>query len=268
MLYKLENILLSKVHGEDWLEKIPATRLLYYDDAYLHGSKAKVLQITENNGLVGIVLDSTSFYPTGGGQPSDKGVIEGEDGRASVVDVQWNKGRVLHLTDKVAGEIRQSDTVKGVIDWNRRYSLMRNHTAAHIMAEAVRRVLNNPVEIVGSGLDVDKVRLDLALETSLRPMFKRIEDVANAIVRENRSVEIKIMNRKEAEKYVEKFHESLKTLPPSVSRVRIVEVKGLHACACGGTHVKSTGELGLIEILGRSSKGKGVERLEFRAQSP
>jgi Ser-tRNA(Ala) deacylase AlaX len=108
----------------------------------------------------------------------------------------------------------------------------------------------------------------LAIEKSLRPLFEKIEEVANSIVRENRPVEIKIMDRKEAEKYVERFHESLKTLPSKVSQVRIVEVKGVHACACGGIHVKNTGEIGSIKILGRSSKGKGVERLEFKAQNP
>ena len=249
------------------MEKIPATKLLY-DDAYLCEFKAKVFQIAKNNGSADIVLDSTAFYPTGGGQPSDKGIIEGKNGKADVVDVQWNKGRILHLTNNMVGEIKQDEAIRGVIDWNRRYSLMKNHTAAHIMAEAIRRVLNSPVEIVGSGLDIDKVRLDLALDNSLRPVFQRIEDVANNIVKENRAVEIRIMRREKAEKYVKNFHESLKTLPSNVSQVRIVEVKGLHACACGGTHVKTTGELGVIKILGRSSKGKNVERLEFRAQSP
>lgn len=250
------------------MEKISATKLLYYDDAYLREFKAKVLQVAKTDGLVGIVLDNTVFYPTGGGQPSDKGIIEGKNGKADVVNVRWNKGRVLHLTDNIVGEVKQGEVIRGIIDWNSRYSLMKNHTAAHIMAEVIRRVLNRPVEIVGSGLYVDKARLDLALDNSLRPVFQRIEDVANSMVRENRAVEIRIMNRGEAKKYVEKFHESLKTLPSNVSQVRIVEVKGLHACACGGTHVKSTGELGSIKILGRSSKGKGVERLEFRAQSP
>jgi Ser-tRNA(Ala) deacylase AlaX len=250
------------------LEKIPATRLLYYDDAYLREFKARVLQIDKKGNLIGIILDNTAFYPTGGGQPSDKGVIEGEKGRADVVDVQWNKSRILHLADNMVGGIKQGEMIKGIIDWNQRYSLMKNHTGAHIMAEAVRRVLNNPVEIVGSGLSVDKVRLDLAIEKSLRPLFEKIEEVANSIVRENRPVEIKIMDRKEAEKYVERFHESLKTLPSKVSQVRIVEVKGVHACACGGIHVKNTGEIGSIKILGRSSKGKGVERLEFKAQNP
>ena len=248
--------------------KIPVTKLLYYVDAYLREFEAKILQVARDNGSVGIILENTTFYPTGGGQPSDKGMIEGENCRADVAEVQWNRGRILHLADNVVGEIKQREVIKGVIDWNRRYSLMKNHTAAHLMAEAVRRVLSNPVEIVGSGLDVDKARLDLALASSLRPMFQKIEDVANSMVRENRAVEIIIMNRDEAEKYVEKFHENLKTLPSNISQVRIVEVKGLHACACGGTHVKTTGELDFIKILGRSSKGKGVERLEFRAQNP
>lgn len=250
------------------MEKIPKTSLLYYDDAYLREFEAKVLQVSKNDGLVGLVLDSTVFYPAGGGQPSDKGVIKGRSGRADIVAVQWNKGRILHLADNVVGEIKQGEVIEGTIDWNRRYSLMKNHTAAHLMAEAIRRVLNNPVEIVGSRLDVDKARLDLALENSLRPMFQRIEATANSIIKENRAVEIKIMSREEAEKYVEKFHENLKTLPPDISQVRIVEVKDLHACACGGTHVKNTGELSSIKILRRSSKGKGVERLEFKAQNP
>ncbi len=250
------------------MKEIPATRLLYYDDAYLREFKAEVLKVAEHNGLVGIFLDGTAFFPTGGGQPSDKGLIESGHGRASVVDVQWNMGRLSHLAKTVVGEIMQNEVVRGSVNWDRRYSLMKNHTAAHLMAEAIRRVLNTSVEIVGSGLDVDKVRLDLALDNSLRPMFQRIEEVANSMVKENRPVEIKIMNRQEAEKHVEKFYESLKMLPTNVLQVRIVEIKGLHACACGGTHVRNTSELGVIKILGRSSKGKSVERLEFRSQNP
>ena len=250
------------------MEEFPATKLLYYEDAYIQQFEAKVLQVAKKDKLLGTVLDRTAFYPTGGGQPADKGVIEGEKGSAEVVDAQWNRGRILHLASNVTGEIKQGEMVTGAIDWNRRYSLMKNHTAAHLIAEAIRRVVNSPVEIVGSGLDVDKVRLDLALENSLRPMFQKIEETANNIVKENRPVKIEVMSREEAEKHVKKFHESLKTLPSNVSQVRIVEIEELHACACGGTHVKATGEIGAIEILGRSSKGKGVERLEFRAQSP
>lgn len=245
-----------------------ATRLLYYEDAYLREFEAYVLQVVEDGGRMGIILDRTAFYPTGGGQPSDKGVIEGDDGKAEMVEVRWNKGSVLHLTSKAEGTIDAGDHVRGLIDWSRRYSLMRNHTAAHVMAEAVRIAIGSPVEIVGSGLGVDKVRLDLALDGSLRPVFGKIEEAVNNIIRENKPVKIRIMSRGDAEKHVEKFHESLKTLPAEVAQVRVVEVEGVHACACGGTHVKATGEIGAIGILGRSSKGKGVERLEFRAQNP
>jgi Ser-tRNA(Ala) deacylase AlaX len=250
------------------MDNLPMTEQLYYEAPYLREFKANIIQVTRKNGLIGIILDRTAFYPTGGGQPSDKGVLAADEGKANVSDVQWNKGRILHLSDNIAGELEQDDEINGFIDWNRRYSLMKNHTAAHLMAEAVRRVLGKPVEIVGSGLAVDKVRLDLALGASLRPVFQKIEDLANSIIRENRSVEIMRMSREEADAHVKKFHESLKTLPPKISRVRIVEVQGVHACACGGIHVKSTEEIGAIKILGRSSKGKGVERLEFKAENP
>jgi alanyl-tRNA synthetase len=248
-----------------------ATRLLYYEDTYLREFEATVLQVVGNAERMGVILDRTAFYPAGGGQPSDTGVIEGDGGEAEVVDVQWNNGNVLHRVGKVEGTIDAGDPVKGRIDWSRRYSLMRNHTAAHLMTEAIRVVVGRPVKVVGSGLDADKVRLDLAADGSLRPLFGRIEEVANRIVQENRSVRTVIMNREDAEKHVEKFHESLNTLPAEVTQVRIVEVEGVHACACGGTHVSTTGEIGAIELLGRSSKGKGIERLEFRAcraQSP
>lgn len=248
-----------------------ATRLLYYENTYLREFEATVLQVVGNAERVGVILNRTAFYPTGGGQPSDTGLIKGNGGEAEVMDVQWNNGNVLHRVGKVEGTIDAGDSVKGRIDWSRRYSLMRNHTAAHLITEAIRVVVGRPVKVVGSGLDVDKVHLDLVVDGSLRPLFGQIEEAANRLVRENKPVRTVIMNREDAEKRVKKFHESLNTLPAEVTQVRIVEVEGVHACACGGTHVLTTGEIGAIKLLGRSSKGKRVERLEFRAcraQSP
>jgi len=247
------------------MPEIQSTKLLYYEDPYMREFDARVLQTTELENRFGIVLDQTAFYPAGGGQPADTGIIRGRGGEAKIVDVQTSKGVITHVANEITGKIEQGEQVKGVIDWDRRFTLMRNHTAAHLMAEAIRRATGVTIEIVGSGLDVDKVRLDLAHEGSLGPQLPEIERVANSVVRENRTVEIKMMPRAEAEKYVEKFHESLKTLPPQVQNVRIVEVKDWHACACGGTHVKSTGEIGAVRVLRRMSKGKGVERIEFVA---
>ena len=213
-----------------------------------------------------MILDRTIFYPTGGGQPADTGMIKGKDGEIRVVDVQLTEGMVVHIVGEFKGKIKEGEQIRGFIDWDRRYALMRNHTAAHVMGEVVRRATGIPLKIVGSAIDVDKARLDFAHDESLRPLFPKIEEIANEVVKENRAVEVRMMKRQEAEKYVERFHESLKTLPPQVQEVRIVEIKDWHACACGGIHVKSTGELGVIKVLKRLSKGKGVERLEFSAR--
>jgi Ser-tRNA(Ala) deacylase AlaX len=182
------------------------------------------------------------------------------------MDVRVERGVVMHFGN-LEGSILEGETVSGSIDWDRRYSLMRNHTLAHLMAEVVRRATGLSGEVVGSGLDVDKARLDIASESSLGPFLAQIQEVANSVIKENRPVEIKILQREEAEEYVARFHENLRTLPPQVRNVRIVEVKDWHACACGGTHVKSAGEIGEAEILRRMSKGKSVERLEFRAKT-
>ena len=176
-------------------------------------------------------------------------------------------GTVVHIAEEIREKIRPDEKVKGIVDWGRRYALMKNHTTAHLMAEALRSVTGTPLKIVGSAIRVDKARLDLAYEKSLGPLLPKIEEAANSIVNENRSVEVKMMKREQAEEYVKKFHESLETLPPQVENARIVEIKGLHACACGGTHVKNTGEIGTVRVLKRRSKGKGVERIEFAVKS-
>ncbi len=242
------------------------TRLLYYDNAYLKEFTGKVLATQATDGQEKIVLDQTAFYPIGGGQPPDTGKIKGANGEAAVTDVHMEKGAVVHAA-RVEGTITEGETITGVIDWNRRYNLMRNHTLAHLMAEAIRKATGIPSEVVSSGLDVDKARLDLAHSGSLGPFLPDIQKVADDTIKENRPVDIKTMQRKEAEEYVARFHESLKTLPLQVETVRIVEVRDWHACACGGIHVKNTGEIGRAEILRRMSKGKGVERIEFRAKT-
>ncbi len=240
---------------------------MYYDDAYLKEFDAEILKITKVDNRYGVVLDRTAFYPLGGGQPADRGVVKSEHGEIRVVDVRMEKGTVVHFADEIMGQLAEGDHVKGIIDWTRRFDLMRIHTAAHLMSEAVRKVVGSPLTIVGSGIDVDKARLDLAYDRSLGPLLSEIEKVASHVVKENRPVEIKTMPREEAENYVAKFHESLKTLPPQVQKVRIVEIKDWHACACGGIHVKATGEIGVIKVLRRMSKGKGVERIELTAKT-
>jgi len=212
----------------------PKTKLLYYEDAYLKEFKAEVLKIKKIDDRYGVILDRTAFYPVGGGQPADAGIIEGHRGKVKVIHVQIVNGTVVHIADEIKGELGPDEKVKGTIDWGRRYALMKNHTTAHLMAEALQRTTGNPLKVVGSAISVDKARLDLAYEESLGPLLPKIEEIANRIVKEN---------------------------------VRIVEIKGLHACACGGTHVRNIDEIGAVKVLKRRSKGKGVERIEFAAKT-
>lgn len=248
-------------------ETLP-TRLLY-EDAYVKKFEARVIKIAQmENGETGVVLDETVFYPGGGGQPPDTGLIENDSVRARVVRLRRQGERIIHFVDEVSGEIRDGDNVRGVIDWNRRYRFMRVHTCAHLTGQAIRQALDKPVEIVSSGMDLQKARLDFTHEGSTRELFPEIESIANNVVMENRAVNIRLMPRNEAEEYVKRFRECLKTLPQQVSEVRIVEIEGWHACACGGTHVKGTSEIRGVKLLSRSSKGKGIERIEFTVQKP
>lgn len=251
------------------LSGIPPTRLLYYEDAYVKEFDSTVIKIlkTENR-ETGVILDETAFYPGGGGQPPDMGLIEGSTVQAKVVRLQRKVEIIIHYVDEVSGEIKEGDHVRGIINWERRYRLMRTHTSAHLMSQAIRQALGKPVEIVSSGMDSEKARLDFTHAGSTRELFPQIETIANKVINENRTVKIRVMPRKEAEEHAKKFHESLKTLPPQVGEVRMVEIEGWHACACGGTHVKSTSEIGEIRLLSRSSKGKGIERIEFTVQKP
>jgi len=242
------------------------TRLLYYEDAYIQEFKAKVLAIQKIGERWRVILDQTAFYPLGGGQPFDTGTLRGTNGVVAIKDVRVENRVVVHIGG-VEGSFAEGEAVMGSLDWDRRYALMRSHTLAHLMAEAVRKATSLSGEVVGSGLDVDKVRLDIASESSLGPFLHEIQKVANSVIKENRPVEIKTLQRNEANKYVARFRENLKTLPLQVQNVRIITIKDWHACACGGTHVRSTGEIGEAEILRRMSKGKGVERLEFRAKT-
>jgi Ser-tRNA(Ala) deacylase AlaX len=249
-------------------KKEPTTRLLYYEDAYIKQFQTKIAQIVQVDGQKGLILEQTAFYATGGGQPADNGLLKGKQWEAQVVDVRWHKRGPVHILGEVKGEVKEQDNFLGEIDWNRRWALTRNHTAAHLISPAIRQAVEVPLEIVGSAINVDKARLDLRHEGSLRELFSKIEDITNRIVAEDRPVLIKTMPRAEAETHVERFHESLKTLPSGIENVRIVEIKDWHACACGGTHVKSTSEVGSIKILSRAAKGKGVERIEFAAKNP
>jgi len=244
------------------LPELPDTYPIYYDDAYIRQFKSKVLRVLDNE-LV--VLEKSAFYPEGGGQPSDIGKLEFESGTSEVFDVQKIGNVIIH---KIKGKVpHEGEIVQGTIDWDQRYSLMKNHVATHIINGAARHVLGNHVWQSGAQKGVDSSRLDISHWARLsEDEITRIELVTNQIVAENLPIEIKWMKREEAE---ETFGFRLYQGGVVPSRMlRVVSIKGWDVEACGGVYCKQTGEVGLIKIIKTERIQDGVERIIFSVGKP
>jgi alanyl-tRNA synthetase len=229
---------------------IQPTKALYYDKPYEKEFTANILKTV--NGWV--VLDQTLFYPEGGGQPSDVGELDG----VKVTEVRKIKDVILHRVD---GKI-ESKTVKGKIDWNRRFQLMQMHSATHIVAGAARKVLGPHIWQHGAQKGLEKSRIDLTHYDKLtEEEIEKIENLANEIVQSNIKINIKVMSRNEAE---QKYGFTLYQGGASPGKlIRVVKIGEFDVEACGGTHCRSTGEIGFIDILGSKRIQDGVIRLEF-----
>ncbi len=251
----------EKIKGlEALVSELPETRMLYYEDSYLSEFEAQVLKILEGQY---IVLDKTAFYPEGGGQPADHGRLEFDRRRLDVVDVQKIGNVIVHVV-KDASTLKNGSIVKGSIDWERRSSLMRHHTATHVVNGAARRVLGQHVWQAGSQKDVDKTRLDIShfRRISLEEMHE-IERLANEAVIRNIPVQTMWMPRMEAERqYGFRLYQG--GVVPG-KEIRVVKTGDWEVEACGGTHLKNTGEIGLIKILHTERIQDGVERIVFSA---
>jgi len=236
------------------------TRRLYYEDAYISEFKAKVLCVSDNC----IVLDNTAFYPEGGGQPPDHGYFEFDGKRSRVTDVQKAGGVIVHF---VEGPVpKEGDEVRGFIDWERRISLMRNHSATHIVMGAARRILGEHVWQSGAQKDVDRTRLDISHPKRLTTEeVGKIERLANEVVMRNLPIETFWMPREEAERlYGFRLYQG--GVVPG-REIRVVKTENWEVEACGGTHCRLTGEVGLIKVIRTERIQDGVERLVFAAGS-
>lgn len=238
--------------------ELPATRKLYYEQPEQTEFEAKVLDVIENN----VILDRTLFYPEGGGQPADHGTLSMNDYVANVVDAQNINGVIVHETDSDFG-FKKGDTVKGIIDWERRLAHMRHHTATHIVNDSAKAVLGKHIWQTGAQKSTDRARLDLTHYKRISDSeFKEIELLANKAVMKNQPVFIDWMDRVEAEKqYGFVLYQG--GVPPG-KEIRILRV-GNDVEACGGTHVSNTGLIGPIKLIKTERIQDGVERIEFSA---
>ncbi|MCX8200249.1 MAG: alanyl-tRNA editing protein AlaXM [Candidatus Micrarchaeota archaeon] len=230
---------------------------LYLDDSYLKECES-IARCVRNGRLV--ILDKTIFYPGGGGQPCDLGtLVRVSDGAVfAVKSVRKENGEAVHEVD--ADGLKEGDAVKCIIDWERRYALMRMHTAAHILASIFYR--EGGAQITGNQIDVGKSRFDFSMEGFDREKMEEYVRKANEIFRQGIDVKVYSLPREEAMK-IDGIVKLANALPPSIPTLRIVEVPGVDIQADGGTHVKNTREIGTIEIIKLENKGKENKRIYF-----
>ncbi|NPA75814.1 MAG: alanine--tRNA ligase [Euryarchaeota archaeon] len=236
---------------------LPPTIKLYYRDPYMRSFEAKVIYSEGTE----IVLDRTAFYPEGGGQPCDLGKIIYNGREIAVQNVQKYGDVVVHTLSE---PVPEGAKIRGEIDWERRERLMRMHTAEHVLLAACRRVLGKHVWQHGTQKDVYESRFDIGhFRPISREEIKEIEKEAMRIITSNVPVEAKFMNRREAEdRYGFVLYEG--GVPPG-KEIRVVRIDDYDVEACGGTHVRSTGEIGFLKILRTERIQDGVSRIIYSA---
>ncbi len=245
---------------ENAVEGLPATDMLYYSEPYTKEWDAKVLKIINKEYAV---LDRTCFYPEGGGQPADHGYFAYGGGvQAEVVAVQKIGKVILHKIKTENALPKEGSTVRGILDWDRRYSLMKAHTGTHLINGAARRVLGEHVWQSGTQKGIETTRLDISHYRRLsQEEVHRIERLANEAVLANMSVETTWLPRNEAEaKYGFRLYQG-GAVPGK--EIRVVKTGNWDVEACAGTHLKNTGEIGFVKIIYTERVQDGVERLVY-----
>ena len=227
------------------------TELLYHVDSYLKEFDAIVTAINPDEKSV--TLDRTAFYPGGGGQPNDVGILGG----LNVIKVRKAGDDVLHI---VEGDLPAvGDHVHGLIDWDRRYRLMRTHTAMHILCGCVFR--DYGARVTGGDMEPLKGRMDFEFERLQKELVTVIETAVNREVQAGREVRVKILPRDEAFRIPDLIRTKINLLPEGIQQVRTVEIVGLDLQADGGTHVMNTSEVGQIRVVDYKSKGAINKRI-------
>ena len=234
------------------------TDLLHLEDNYLREFEAKIVKISPPL----LVLDKTAFYPRGGGQESDYGTLEIDSEKFRVVDCFKKGSEVFH---KIEGEnisvLKEGETVRGEIDWDRRYKMMRYHTAQHLISAIALDVWG--AVTAGNQIHVERSRIDFLMESENPIDFEELFKLSNEEMAKNRPVNVFFLDREEAENKLNPKRSRLDMVPKSVKRIRIVEIEGFDKCACGGTHLANTSEIGKMYLVKKVNKGKGIRRIEF-----
>lgn len=233
------------------------TNLIYQTDSYLKEFQAKVQAIdTEKHA---IILDKTAFYPGGGGQVPDQGVIQFNSKSAKLVRAKHSPQGLLHILNENDPLPEVGDTITGILDWDHRYKVMRTHTAMHILCGVIFR--DYGAQVTGGNMDPLKGRMDFEFESLTKELVSVINAAVNKEVEAAREVKVAILPREEAFKIPDLIRTKINLLPEHIKEVRTIEIVGLDLQADGGTHVNNTSEVGTIHVVDYKSKGKINKRI-------
>ncbi|MGB1249570.1 MAG: alanyl-tRNA editing protein [Candidatus Promineifilaceae bacterium] len=234
------------------------TILLYTTDAYIQTFEATVTAHFEDEKMGhGVMLDRTAFYPGGGGQPCDYGTLAQDAATVAVTRVKKMGGQPVHFVNGALPAV--GSIVTGQLDWERRYKLMRTHTAMHVLCGTVFR--DYAAQVTGGNMEPLSARMDFEFETLKKEFVGEIENAINAEVAAARPVHVNILPREEAFQIPDLIRTKINLLPEGITEIRTIELEGLDLQADGGTHVNNTSEIGRITLPKYKSKGKINKRI-------
>jgi misacylated tRNA(Ala) deacylase len=229
-------------------------------DAYARSCDAIVTEVLDE----GIVLDRTVFHARGGGQPGDTGVLRWDGGEARVHDTVRQRGRVVHVVEGERPPVGAS--VVAQIDWERRHTLMRTHTALHALSGIVFR--DYGAKVTGGNMEPGAARMDFELPAIGAEFGREVEEKLNAELAADHPVHISFLPRAEALADPDLIRTKVNLIPESVDPIRVIDLEGLDRQADGGTHVRSTGEVGPVRVAKTENKGKGFKRMRIELVDP
>ncbi len=246
----------------------PSGEQLCYSDAYLRSVGARVASVEGGDETL-LILDRTVFYPGGGGQPSDRGlVLRASDGRSwTIRGARKVGGEIAHELEPDGGDPPAvGDVVQVDLDWARRLALMRTHTALHALCGVVWR--DHRALVTGGNMEPGSGRMDFELERMSGDLVDSIEAAVNAELAAARDVRVAVLTREEAFAIPDLIRTKINLLPEGIEQIRTVEIVGLDLQADGGTHVANTREVGGIRVLGYESKGRINKRIRIELVDP
>ncbi len=225
--------------------------MLYLHDAYLASFEATVVACRDN----AVALDRTAFYATGGGQPHDTGVLGG----FAVTDVRKEADHVWHTISGDAPPV--GTTVHGEVEWQRRHQLMRTHTALHILCGVIWNEWRVPV--TGGNMEPLSARMDFEFDPLPEGFVPQVERLVNDAINHDYPIAVSFLPRSTAVQDADLIRTKVSLIPDTVQEIRVVDIVGLDKQADGGTHVRSTKEVGTFRVVKTESKGKGNKRLRI-----